>query len=427
MKNFVIIFSILVFSLREACFAQAETRKVPKDFPTIQEAVNKSEPEDIVIVAPGTYYEHLQLKPGVIVRAEGSEEERRDHITARRTIIHGKKGVKKSVVEGADGAVLDGFSLTGLDRVDHHKPGHPHGIQCRGSSSIIINNVIHHMGSTGIGNHVGRDGERSAAYIANNIVYANYGLGIGCNHNSSPTIIGNIVYSNNEVGIGAKNGAHPVIEANIVFNNNFMGIGAKDGAYPGIINNTSHANGQGNVRFMGAGISSRSAFIPLISGNTIYNNKFVGLGLTSRVRTTVRGNYIHTNGISGIAIRDNATAKVEYNIVFSNPLGGIRLMGPGTSSLVNNTIYNNGMGGIIHMMGPPMMGIQPATGEKPSLIEANVIFKNRGGGVTSYGAGKKVILKNNRIYSNEALSPDPTRMFEAPSFVPPSSSRGRVL
>ena len=197
MRNFIAIPSILALTLAvSANGAWGAVYKVPGDFATIGEAIAKSRSGDTVIVAPGTYYEHLELKPGVVLRAKGTVQERRNHITARRTIIHGKKGVKKTVVEGADGAVLDGFTLTGLDKVDHHQPGHPHGIQCRGTSSIIINNIVHHMGSTGIGNHAGKNGERSAPYIANNIVYANYGLGIGCNHNSSPTIVGYIIYFN---------------------------------------------------------------------------------------------------------------------------------------------------------------------------------------------------------------------------------------
>lgn len=426
MRTSIILLAVLSLLISGTDDSWAKIRKVPEGFPTIQEAVDKSKPGDIVVVAPGTYYEHLELKVAVSLQAEGTEEERKNHITARRTIISGKKGVKKSVVEGADGAVLDGFTLTGLEKVDHHQPGHPHGIQCRGSSPIIINNIIHHMGSTGIGNHIGKKGKRSAAYIANNIVYANNGLGIGCNHNSSPTIIGNIVYSNEELGIGAKNGAYPIIVANTVFNNNLTGIGTKDGAHAGIINNISYANGQAKVQFMGAGISSRNTVVELIAGNTIYNNIFVGLGLTDWARTTVRKNYIYENGVSGIAIREGATAKVEDNTVFSNPYGGIRLMGPGASSLINNTIYNNGMGGIIHMLGPPMQS-PSSTEENASLISGNVIFNNKGKGISSFGMGKKLIMEKNRIYSNESPGPDPTRMFKAPISPPPFSGQGHIL
>ncbi len=428
MINPIVIIATLILAVLTSDIVRAETRKVSPDTSTIQEAIDKSQPGDIVLVAPGTYYEHLELKSGVIVRAEGTDQERRDHTTAKRTIIHGKDGVRKSIIEGADGAEINGFTLTGLMKVDHSLPGHPHGIQCRGSSPIIVNNLIHHMGSTGIGNHVGKSGERSAAYIANNIVYANNGLGIGCNHNSSPTIIGNIVYSNEELGIGAKNGAHPIIESNTVFNNNLTGIATKDGAHAAIINNISYENGQGKVQFMGAGIGSRNTLVQLIAGNTIYNNTFVGLGLTTHARATARKNHIHQNGVAGIAVRESATAKLEDNTISSNPYGGIRLMGPGTSSLIGNTIYNNGMGGIIHMLGPPMMvRMQSPTGEEPTLIRDNVIFKNKGSGITSFGAGKNVKLENNHVYSNEKLGPDPTRMFKAPNLTAPSSEGGRIL
>jgi hypothetical protein len=204
----------------------AKTIYVPKDYPKIQAAIDAAESGDTVLVAPGTYKEYLLMKKGVAVRSEGTEAEHKNHKAARRTTIDSSGADNTPVVEGADYATIDGFTLTGLPPLDHHVPGHAHGINCRGTSMIVMNNIIHNMGSTGIGNHV-RGKKRAMSYIANNIVYGNIGLGIGSNHNSAATVVQNIIYSNTDVGIGTRNGAHALIERNTVYNNNWAGIGTK--------------------------------------------------------------------------------------------------------------------------------------------------------------------------------------------------------
>lgn len=48
----------LVFNTRKA---EATIRRVPEDYPTIQQAVNAAENGDIVLVSNGTYYENVVI------------------------------------------------------------------------------------------------------------------------------------------------------------------------------------------------------------------------------------------------------------------------------------------------------------------------------------------------------------------------------
>ncbi|MFQ5645489.1 MAG: right-handed parallel beta-helix repeat-containing protein [bacterium] len=321
---------------------QAEARiiKVPWDYTRIQDAIAAAAFGDEVIVDPGTYYEYLALKPGVAVRAKGTKEERKNHVTSRRTVIDANGENWATVVEGADFAAIDGFGLTGLGILDHHTPGHAHGIQCRGHSAIIINNEIYRMGSTGIGNHV-KGKLRSMSYIANNIVYDNNGLGIGCNHNSSPSIIGNTIYNNRDVGIGCKNGAHPLVEMNLIYSNGTSGVGAKDGAYPVILSNRIHDNGKRRIAANGAGIGADNTIVPLIENNNVSSNYLAGIGIRRQSVTTIRNNETSFNRFAGIGLDNVKFALIEGNLIRENNKGGIGITNNSSAYITKNIITKN--------------------------------------------------------------------------------------
>lgn len=336
--SYIVITAVFLFICHN--MALARVLHVPAEYKTIQGAIDAAQAGDTVEVAPGKYYETLKLKDWVAVRSQGTEKEHLNHTAARRTIVDAD-GELKPVVEGAEGAVIDGFTLTGLGKVDHHVPGHPHGVQCRGASAIIINNIIHHMGSTGIGNHV-KDGKPSNSYIANNIVYANQGLGIGCNHESAPTVIGNRVYGNTEAGIGIRNGAHPLVADNIVYSNGWLGIGTRMGGFPTIVNNRVYNNGVAKLPDRGAGIGVKGANAILIEGNIIYSNRFAGIGLRRKGSAVIRNNQSFKNGYAGIGMDSAVSVVVEGNHIYSNGKAGIGMTNETSGVIIsNNHIHHN--------------------------------------------------------------------------------------
>jgi parallel beta-helix repeat protein len=330
----------IVFLFSALSPVSAGTIRVPGDYAKIQDAIGGAKSGDKVLVAPGTYNENLEMKEGVAVRSEGTDREHKNHAAARRTIIDsgGKENVP--VVEGADYAAIDGFTLTGLPPLDHHVPGHAHGINCRGVSMIIVNNIIHNMGSTGIGNHV-RGKKRAMSYIANNIVYGNIGLGVGSNHNSAATVVANIIYSNTDVGIGIRNGAHSLIERNTVYNNKWAGMGTKDGGFPVFWKNVSYDNGSNKSPTMGAGIGVMAAYSPLIEGNTVYGNYLAGIGMRKKARGVIRDNETYSNRFSGIGLDGVAYALVDGNRIRGNSKAGIGITNESFVTVRNNSIFNN--------------------------------------------------------------------------------------
>ncbi|MHC4869856.1 MAG: hypothetical protein ACYTE2_09290 [Planctomycetota bacterium] len=86
--------------------APAADRYVPEEYPTIQQAIDASDDGDVVIVAPGTYYETIDfLGKAILVRSEQGPE---------ATVIDagglGDAVASFSSGEGLD-SVLEGFEL----------------------------------------------------------------------------------------------------------------------------------------------------------------------------------------------------------------------------------------------------------------------------------------------------------------------------
>jgi hypothetical protein len=354
--------------------AAAETIRVPADCATIQEAIDKAEAGDRVLVSAGTYRGHVKLKEGVYLRSEGDDSPgkqeyagRKPLARAERTIIDAGGSTKGAVVAGAEGATIDGFTITGLGHVNHHLPNHAHAVECRNCSATIIHNIIRDNGSTGIGQHAKKGatlGLVAAPYVADNFVFRNKGIGIGNNHRSQTVITRNVVFENCEAGIGARNEAAPLIEDNLVFRNGYgyskldpaeckkfdknpnsmwPGIGIKDGARAIVRKNRSYENAV-------VGISVDNGAFALIEGNEVFGNRYPGIGVGGHkaAQAVIRDNVVRGNRGPGIGINIGSTATVLGNTVEKNgaEMPGIAVVAGSTAVVIGNTVKPGCMAGI---------------------------------------------------------------------------------
>ena len=99
------VLSIVVSHTAEAT-SRLLTIRVPKDYPTIQQAIDSSFDGYTILVSPGTYAESLNLG--------GREIEVRSTDGAGVTIVNPASGrCLTAVGQKGAGAVLEGFTLTG--------------------------------------------------------------------------------------------------------------------------------------------------------------------------------------------------------------------------------------------------------------------------------------------------------------------------
>lgn len=334
----------------------AATINIPADYPKIQDGITVSKPGDTILVAPGTYNEHINFfgRAITVKSLKGAD----------KTIIKGNQTV--SVVTFIKGekkkAVLDGFTITnGLGReyefYDYNKGG---GIVCMyGSSPTIINNVItNNTADFGCGIHCG---ENSSPLIMNNTISHNYhqpgmislGGGISCEDQSSPTIKQNNISDNYGIGIYVSQSS-PLIEGNNIIGNSPEGISCYFSS--SIIKNNTISK---NIGTYSGGIDSLDSSL-FITGNTITENtasdstSSTGAGITLRSvisGTTVITNNIISRNISGsrgggiFCAFSHTKANITNNIISDNIAGkgggGIYCEQNASLVVTNTILWNN--------------------------------------------------------------------------------------
>ncbi len=281
------------------------------NYRTIQEAVDKAQSGDVIVVKRGTYREHVIFKgTPVTLRSEDPN----DPVVVQATVITADSG-DTVVFEHGEGqaCVLAGFTIAGR------------GILCSGASPMITGNVIRNGGGKGI------RGEKNAApAIMGNHILSNKEEGI---YSCAGPVQGNTI-EGNSAGIGFCNG--PVLDNVIARNGPAGGLYSCTGE---IASNTVIGNAAATY---GGGLRSCSGPIHhnLISGNkagksggglydckqAIYNNTLVG----------------NRAGDTGGAI-SNCPGQVYNNIIAFNEALPLRAGGiSGPSGNTYNAVWING-------------------------------------------------------------------------------------
>lgn len=213
MNRFIVAFVLTIFLLAGQVFAIII--HVPGDYPTIQQGIDAAGSGDIVMVAPGIYYEEISLKANVAVIGAGE---------GLSTIDGG--GNQGDVVTAIGNAInnstkFQGFTVRGA--IYGGMPGGG-GIFCNsGASPEICNNRVE-GNSTGIATWNG-----AAPFIHNNVVIDNVYTGIDIS--SKPDIINNTV-ANNSNGMYDGGGYRPIIMDNVVTGNSNKGLGCINNSVP---------------------------------------------------------------------------------------------------------------------------------------------------------------------------------------------------
>jgi hypothetical protein len=359
---FVLLITAIAGSLSPRTCSPATLRvsKLPSaPFGSIQEAIDASSNGDTVLVAAGTYYEHIDFKGRAIV-VEGAG--------AAFTTIDGSHSYGSCVVfrsGEARSSVLKGFTITGGTGTGPPPPAccrHGGGIYILDAEPSVVNNVI-----TG-----------NAASTQSSYGKAGWGGGIfirGAIAEISPLIADCVITRNiagdNGGGIAAQSYAFPEILRNVISQNEAGEDDAGDG---------------GGIWILGTADGT------VISGNRIESNTAgdhgggLYFGAFWPVHLVIHGNIIALNvaeqragsiGDSGGGIwLYHSNAQLQSNTIVLNAGlgddstwgGGILLRGPGHPFVSQNIIGYSTAGG----------GIKCLEGTTPT-IENNLVWANSGG------------------------------------------------
>ena len=289
---------------------------VPALQPTIQAAIDSGIDGDLILVAPGTYYENIDfLDKAIALRsAAGPEETIIDGSQAGTVVTFTDLGAKKPVLDGFTIRNGSGIGLYGGDRAG--------GIYCISSSPTIMNCTI--------------TGNRVCGYEGLMGDFC-YGGGIYCGgFGSHPRIVSCTIEDNRVQGwVGAGGGIYCDIST------------APTIVHCTISKNSVSATGEG----FGAGIGC-TASAPVIESCSISLNggayKGGGIGCRCESSPTIRNCTISRNsGISsggGIFCSYDSSPEVTNCTFFENHAGrggGIRCDQDSSPVITNCTLYGN--------------------------------------------------------------------------------------
>lgn len=218
--------SALLYLLCWASFSSAAIFEVPKDYPTIQEAITGSQDGDTVLVAVGVYYENIDLNGKDIL------------LSSWYLYDSSWQTVQETVIDGSQSDEADSGSV-----------------------------VIFHSGES---NACRLNGFTLRAGFGTLTGGTYQGGGILCCNNSNPKITNNVIKHNNSITGGgcAFMDSNPILYRNLIDNNSaFVGGGMSLDNSRAVINNCVFA-------FNNATDSAGALHILLCDGTVIQNSVF---------------------------------------------------------------------------------------------------------------------------------------------------------
>jgi parallel beta-helix repeat protein len=335
-----------------------QTRVVPAQYATIQEAIDAAKAGDTILVKAGLYREALKFKEGIELRGEN-----RDTTIVRffspPTAVVGQNhyDIPLEIRGCTTGTILNiSFKQETSDERTEENVWMADAIELFDSSIAIENCRAQSAAGAGI---------------------------LISGTKSSPVLIGNQCRQNKQCGISFEHGAHGKAENNVCEENQYAGIMARGaGSSPTLTNNQCRANEVTGILF-------KQEAQGRAEGNICEQNKQDGI-LVSESGTSpqLANNQCRGNAHFGIEFYD-ALGKVDGNVCEQNDWSGIAVSGfSAAPELAHNQCRANEVDGIVFQNG--------AHGK----ADDNVCERNRVSGISVIGSGTSPELANNECRGN---------------------------
>ena len=317
----------------------------------IQEAVERSEPGDLIRVFPGTYSENVYIDKddislqGVVINGDWP-------------VLDGKKEINDAFLYSGNGILIENFKIINYKG---------NGIMGQaGNNFVIRNNWIIDTGVYGIFPQYGKNG-----LIEHNVlsVIADAAIYVGMCDNVD--VLHNEVFDS-VAGIEIENSRHCLVE-----------------------NNYAHDNTGGLLVFITPGLPIKTTFDVILRNNFVVNNNHENFGapgstvagippgtgvlIMAADDVIVENNIITGNNNSGITIVDHATGDPKAND--PNSEGN-----PDRIVILDNIMYDNG---------------NDPTGELKAIMLTQL--DTRGPDIFAYGGGSGSTIRDKNKYRTFGL------------------------
>jgi hypothetical protein len=352
---------VLISNIEVSLSSAPATIRVPRDFATIQDAIDSASNGDIVEVSPGTYSGNGNWD----IDFQGKSITLRSEAGSNRTIIDcksqdGHRGFYFHRGERPD-SVLRGFKIIGASVQDSEippdnvswspSPAHPigGGIYCESSGPSIVDCVIQQCAAK-LGGGIGSVG--GAPVIVDCIIEECDAGGIGLIRNSDADIIDCDIRNNNKgAGVYCRESKALLANCDISFNGapgNIQGGGIYCSGYSANVT-SEHCIISNNIADAGGGIYAGSLAYIRMTNCTIADNRLSNPNMSL-------GGGIQSDG-SNIVIRNSivwyndGAAVVLNNPASSSPVLYSNIQGyyPGQGNIDTNPLFASASGNDYHL------------------------------------------------------------------------------
>lgn len=286
---------------------------------TINDALSRAKPYDVVMLEPGTYHERLRIERPVEVVGRGP---------------HGS-----CTIIGTDGPTIEASSRIAcrIARVCIEQKAQNDGsamsgaVLVKGGALMIVEEC---SVSSDTGHCIVVQGAESCGYILHNHVHHGKGVGVLVCDNAKGVIEDNVIACNGRAGIAILSGGDPLVMANKIH----------DGMDSGVL---VSERGRGRIE-----------------ENDIFGNRRAGVAILKEGAPLVKRNKIHDGRDSGVLVCENGKGSVVDNDIFANQMAGVAI-GRGGASRITGNIIRDGNGGSLCL-----------SAHSRGLISANVIHQD---------------------------------------------------
>ena len=322
MHKKIVLFLMSVFLLlttfeagfMESVLAEPAILRVPADYPTIQGAIDAASPGDIVLVAAGTYYEHVRANKTVSLVGESRET----------TIIDGDG--TGYVYVTADNVKIIGFTIQNgrMGIFLNHSSGNIIYANTIASNDYWGVWLVESSGNLISGNRILNNGDGVPGLM--------WGDGIGLEYSNSNLIIDNFISSNVVAGITLFSSHGNIVANNTITKNGGAALDLVSSSENIIIDNIVASNGGG----MGTTYSTKNTF----RRNQIFKNEGGGIGVWESRMNVFKENNVTENMI-GIGISHRSPNNTFVGNSISKNLNGIKIHYSNGSVIHHNNFINN--------------------------------------------------------------------------------------
>jgi len=284
-------------------------------FRSIQDAIERCNAGDTIIVRRGVYNEHLVVdKSDLTIRAAEDGE----------TTIASHDGITLQIKASS---IVRGFKLEQLARYQACVRFEGNGgvleacdVTCSNLSCVVVG-----PGTTPTIRHCNIHGSKQH--------------GIAVKAEACPTIEHNTICDHGQPNILIEQGADPIIRGNEIHGSKQNGIWIKAKGRGRITSNEISRNCYSNIDVM-------TEADPVIEYNKIHGSLKCGICVAEGGRGTIRDNDIYSNDYSNVGIMAGASPCVENNLIRHSKQHGIFCKSESAGVVRDNNVYANALANI---------------------------------------------------------------------------------